>query len=82
MLGKVRSHKFHLGLPLCYFINPLVKENLEIFLFLPVFYSGNEKYGFIVSNDDFTSKKLTTKLMQQIQVRDRLYSVLDHQKGL
>ena len=29
---------------------------------------GNEKYGFIVDNEDFTSKKLTTKLLQQIQV--------------
>ena len=31
-------------------------------------YLGNEKYGFIVDNEDFTSKKLTTKLIQQIQV--------------
>lgn len=32
------------------------------------FYLDNEKYGFIVDNEDFTSKKLTTKLLQQIQV--------------
>lgn len=31
-------------------------------------YVGNDEYGFIVDNDDFTSKKLTTKLLQQIQV--------------
>ncbi|XP_068683255.1 E3 ubiquitin-protein ligase HECTD1-like isoform X4 [Montipora foliosa] len=28
---------------------------------------GNETYGFIVDSEDFTSKKLTTKLLQQIQ---------------
>ena len=39
---------------------------------LPPLYSGNEKYGFIVGSEDFTSKKLTTKLIQQIQVGSRL----------
>lgn len=31
-------------------------------------YVDNDQYGFIVDNGDFTSKKLTTKLLQQIQV--------------
>ena len=42
-------------------------------VFVSSLFSGNEKYGFIVDNEDFTSKKLTTKLIQQIQVGISFY---------
>ena len=42
-------------------------SNFQTHLVSPC-YVGNDEYGFIVDNDDFTSKKLTTKLLQQIQV--------------